>query len=446
MELEYARIRPPAVAGLFYPGDAAILRSDVTRLLNDSVLAITTSPKALLVPHAGYQYSGATAAAAYRTLASTPDRITRVVLLGPAHRVHVRGFALARATDFMTPLGRIPLAKPPLALQALPFVNFNDHAHAPEHALEVQLPFLQEVLGEFTVLPIVVGEASAEEVAAVLHEVWGGDETLILISSDLSHFLNYFEAQHRDKSTVARILDGASDISHDEACGATALNGFLLEAGHRGLTSTLLSLCNSGDTAGSRDRVVGYCAMAFANDETRRGKVLLEIARGRIAHELKQGREPAFNDPWLNAPGATFVTLTLAGQLRGCIGSLVARRALGTDVADNAAAAAFRDPRFAPLSVAEYGRIAVEVSELSPSEAITYSDEGDALSQLRPHIDGVILECGSQRATFLPQVWQQLPDPMAFLSQLKLKAGLRSDFWSSEIGLSRYTVHKYREL
>lgn len=441
----YTQTRPPAVAGLFYPADPAGLRRELAQLLG-APMEPDRSPKALVVPHAGYVYSGPSAAAAYRTLAVARGQINRVVLLGPAHRVYVRGCALSSARAFTTPLGAIPLTTPSSRLRSLPNVVVNDEAHAQEHALEVQLPFLQTVLSEFELLPIVVGEATAQEVAAVLHEVWGGEETLIVISSDLSHYLNYVDAADRDQATVAKILARAVDLQSEEACGARPLNGFLLEARRRGLTGKVLNLCNSGDTAGSRDRVVGYCAVAFSVDDAQRGDTLLAIARSRIGYELQQGIAPSFDDAWLTEFGATFVTLTSNGRLRGCIGSLEARRGIGVDVAENAAAAAFRDPRFSPLSVAEFPLIKIEVSKLSPATELKFTNEHDALAQLRSRIDGVIFECDTRRATFLPQVWAQLPKPDEFLRHLKQKAGLDPDFWSPAIRLSRYTVQKWREL
>jgi MEMO1 family protein len=437
-------IRPPAVAGQFYAGDPVTLQRDLARLLANSQ-STTTPPKALIVPHAGYIYSGESAASAYQTLRSVRGRIKRVVILGPAHRVYVRGCALSSATAFQTPLGDVPLIAPPAELRALPFVGINDRAHAPEHSLEVQLPFLQTVLDEFSLLPIVVGEASPDEVAGVLKVVWGGDETLIVISTDLSHFLTYTDATQRDHATIARVLAGATDLRHDEACGATPLNGFLLEAQRRGLKGRLLNLCNSGDTAGPRERVVGYGALAFA-DQLSPGSTLLAIARGRIASCLHLGNEPAFTHPWLVELAATFVTITREGQLRGCIGSLDVRRAIGIDVAENAAAAAFRDPRFAPLSVTEYPQVKIEVSRLSGADPLTFTDEADALSQLRPLVDGVVFECDGRRATFLPQVWTQLRSPAQFLQHLKQKAGFVTDFWSPEVKLARYTVDKWCEL
>lgn len=259
-----SNIRPAAVAGAFYPGGRAELERDVGAMLGAAPEAVGTPPKALIVPHAGYVYSGPTAACAYRWLEKQRGTVTRVVLLGPAHRVACRGLAVPGADGFATPLGVVPIDTAALAaIRALPQVVVSREAHRLEHSLEVQLPFLQQTLGEFKLVPFVVGAATAEEVAEVIDALWGGPETLILVSSDLSHFHAYRTAQEIDRGTVRRILALHEGISHEQACGGTPINGLLLVAARRGLQAELLDLCNSGDTAGDRDRVVGYCAIAF---------------------------------------------------------------------------------------------------------------------------------------------------------------------------------------
>ena len=261
-------IRPSAVSGMFYPEDKGTLAHDVQALLA-TARSSDLNPKALIVPHAGYVYSGATAASAYATLNTIAPGIRRVVLLGPTHRVAVRGLALPGADAFDTPLGTVQIDLAAAKIIAhLPQVVVSPQAHAQEHSLEVQLPFLQTVRPDFKLLPLAVGMATAEEVAEVLKLLWGGDETLIVISSDLSHFLPYDIAKRVDSGTVQGILDLAQGILHEQACGATPINGMLLAARHHRLTPHLLDLCNSGDTAGTRDRVVGYASFAFTSPET----------------------------------------------------------------------------------------------------------------------------------------------------------------------------------
>lgn len=256
-------IRSPAVAGLFYPADAWQLKQDVQHLLAKASVH-DLKPKVLIVPHAGYIYSGAVAAAAYASLSAVATAIHRVVLLGPAHRIAVRGLALPGVDVFDTPLGSVKLDVDLVhAIAHLPQVTVNKEVHALEHSLEVQLPFLQSILGEFTLLPLAVGMASAEEVAEVLNYIWGGQETLIVISSDLSHYLPYATAQRVDSQTVQSIMQLRHPIEYEHACGSIPINGLIVAARKHHLTSHLLDLRNSGDTAGSRNQVVGYAAIAF---------------------------------------------------------------------------------------------------------------------------------------------------------------------------------------
>lgn len=260
-------IRQPAVAGTFYPDDPRQLQIDVERMLDDAELTDidTAHLKALVVPHAGYVYSGPIAASAYKLLAPHKERIKRVVLLGPSHRVALPGIAIPESKFFRTPLGDIAIDQPALqGLAKLPGVQFRDDAHAREHSLEVQLPFLQTVLSDFVLLPMVVGAADADTVSAVLATLWGGDETLIIISSDLSHYLPYAAAKTTDSDTSRRIERLDYSIVGEQACGCHPLNGLLKLARQKGLKVSTLDLRNSGDTAGSRDQVVGYGSYAVS--------------------------------------------------------------------------------------------------------------------------------------------------------------------------------------
>lgn len=263
--------RPAAVAGIFYADHAPQLAREIGEYLDASGAADAAPhpPKLLLVPHAGYRYSGAVAARAYALLSPWRQRIRRVVLLGPAHRMPVRGLAAPLAEAFDTPLGRVIVDRDALtALHALPQVGYDDRPHAHEHSLEVQLPFLQTALAGFKLAPLLVGDARPDEVAQVLERLWGGDETLIVISSDLSHYLPYAQAQRRDRSTVERILAFDETLAPQDACGALALNGALRSAVLHALRPRLLDLRNSGDTAGERHRVVGYASIAFEDPAT----------------------------------------------------------------------------------------------------------------------------------------------------------------------------------
>lgn len=260
------RIRPAAVAGMFYSGDRRDLAQAVDTMLNAVAQPVPARavPKAIIAPHAGYIYSGPIAASVYALLKPARALITRVVLLGPTHRVAVKGLALPDADGFATPLGTVSMDRDAVAaIEQQPQVTVSSAAHALEHSLEVHLPFLQTVLDDFKLVPLAVGDAQPELVADVLDVLWGGPETLIVVSSDLSHYLNYRDAQAIDRCTAEAILGLRTDITHQQACGATPVTGLNLAAQRRRLIPQLLDLRNSGDTAGDRNRVVGYGAFAF---------------------------------------------------------------------------------------------------------------------------------------------------------------------------------------
>ena len=260
-------IREPAVAGQFYPGDPEELRGTVEFLLEEAELkanAAASAPKALIVPHAGYMYSGPVAAMAYARLSAHRARYRRVVLLGPCHRVAVRGLASSSADVFRTPIGDVPLDKDAIQGIDADLLAIHNDAHRFEHSLEVHLPFLQVALGAFTLVPIVVGRTRPERVSDLLGQLWGGDETLIVVSSDLSHYLGYEQARRFDRDTCGAIENFDSlSIDHDHACGAMPISGLLIAAKQRSMTVTTLDLRNSGDTAGDRHAVVGYGSWEF---------------------------------------------------------------------------------------------------------------------------------------------------------------------------------------
>lgn len=258
-------VRSPAVAGFFYPGKCSVLEQTVRELMQADHAFAPTCPKALIAPHAGYVYSGAVAAAAYRQLEPWSDAISRVLLLGPAHRVAVRGLAASSHNAFATPLGTVEVDTAAVQeLVALPQISVDNEAHAAEHSLEVHLPFLQMVLREFTIVPLVVGGATAAEVEAVVATMWARPGQLIVVSTDLSHFLDYEAAVAVDGDTDAMIQRfDYGEIGPERACGCRPLSGLLRCAENNGARIERLGLCNSGDTAGTRDRVVGYAAYAL---------------------------------------------------------------------------------------------------------------------------------------------------------------------------------------
>lgn len=466
-------IRPPATAGTFMQADPAALTREIDNYLHPARAAAQPGdcPKALIAPHAGHIYSGRTAGRAYALLApfgaAAGGPIRRVVLLGPAHRVYVKGVALPGADAFATPLGTVPVdALGAMAVADLPFVVTRADVHAQEHSLEVHLPFLQRVLGNFELLPLVVGDVAPAQVAELLERLWGGPEVLVVISTDLSHFHSYEQANTIDAASCAQVMALDAVLTHEQACGATPVNGMLQLARRKGLRITELERCNSGDTGANtpqgRQRVVGYASFALYEEQhvstskaqaltTEQGACVVQIARAAL-HAAVGAAVPAAqgtHDDDLQMPGASFVTLTQQGQLRGCIGSLQAHRPLAQDVRANAQAAALQDPRFSPVRAGEAAGLGVEVSVLTPSVPLTFANQAHALWQLRPGVDGVVFECVHEgrayRSTFLPQVWEQLPNVLNFMAHLKVKAGLSANFWSPAVRLAVYQVQKFYE-
>ncbi len=429
------RVRQPAVAGMFYPERPEELEKMVEALLARAPAAATT-PKAIIAPHAGYPFSGPVAARAYATLQAARDRIRRVVLMGPAHRVYLRGLALPDAGHFATPLGLIDIDQEAIArIRDLPQITVMPEAHREEHSLEVHLPFLQRCLERFSLVPLVVGDAPPEQVAEVLEHLWGEDDTLILISSDLSHYNDYDTASRLDRTTADHIRALQLEaIGPHQACGCMPVNGLLHLARRRNLHVDVLDVRNSGDTAGPRDRVVGYGSFAVypsGGTAATYREQLHGIARDSIARGLR-GEGPL--RPGTSGVGdvlaqkrAAFVTLFLDDRLRGCIGTTEAEAPLINAVADAAYRAAFHDPRFPPLSEPEFERIELRISVLSPERPLRFASEAELLAQLQPGVHGLTIARGSARATFLPAVWEQLPEPGDFLQRLKQKAGLGED-------------------
>ena len=462
-------IRKSAYDGRFYPSD----RSDLTHYIEELTRQVKPpqvqlppqrSLKMLIMPHAGYVYSGLTAA--HVSLVLRKNQFDRVIVLGPDHRVGFKGAAVSDAIAYETPLGRINLNGDAEVLrqhsdlfQAIPA------ADRWEHSLEVVLPFLQFYLEEFDLIPIVLGYGDINRYAEAINPLLNKN-TLLVVSSDLSHYLPYSEAVAKDQETIKFILNLDDSLllkQENAACGKIPIGVALILARRHGWRPVLLHYSNSGDAAGDRSKVVGYAAIAFYGGTTmqermespqrlnnHQGQVLLKIARRAIADRLgiasvdadpNVERDLAFQDQ-----RGTFVTLTIGGQLRGCIGSLAATDSILTGVKQNAVNAAFNDPRFPALKADEFEKIDLEVSILTEPQPLAYENSSDLLKKLRVNVDGVILRKGKRSATFLPQVWNQLPQPEQFLSHLCMKAGLSADAWKKkQIDILTYQVQYFEE-
>ena len=453
-------MRPAAIAGRFYSGEANALIKEIDEMFTGaeahrSEKAESGFPKALIVPHAGYRYSGEVAASAYQTIRRNNRHISRVVLIGPSHRVRFEGLAATSADYFATPLGNIPIDMATIrqSVAQFPFIALNNKAHQHEHALETQLPFLQRCLGQFSLIPIAVGAATPEQVAKCLRFLWGGRETLILISSDLSHYRSYADAQEIDQFTSRAIESLNPDpITYQHACGQLGVRGLLQIAQEKKLMVRTLDVRNSGDTFGPKESVVGYGSYGFypppGRVNRRQRAELTRIAWASIDHGFKNNvaLTPSLKGygALFTEPGACFVTLSRSnGELRGCIGSLTSQTPLLVNVSHNAWKSAFIDHRFKPLTTSERQQTRLEISVLSPSELIHGKTEDEIVEQIRPFVDGLIFVDQGKRGTFLPSVWKTISDRNTFFKNLKLKGGFAEDYWSDTVKVYRYQTETW---
>lgn len=441
---------------MFYPGRGEELARSVTEALARAQQAARPGhPRAIIAPHAGYAYSGWLAAAAFASTAGAPVR--HAVVLAPSHRHAFDGIALPTGDAYAMPGFDMPInTTARQALVARGLARLEDAAHEREHAVEVELPFLHAIHPRADVVPLVIGRACDAQVAAVidfLDDVL--DRPLFVLSSDLSHFLPETEAREKDAETARLIETGEpAALTGENACGARALRGYLASGAGQGARVTRLALANSAAAGGDPARVVGYGAWALHAPEAQAvapedRETLLATARAALEHRTRHGAMPPLDEASFAAPlqghGAAFVTLTEAGRLRGCIGTLRAHQPLVRDVAENAAKAGHADPRFPPVTEAEQARLRLKIAVLGPAAPMGFTSQDDLLSQLAPGEDGLILSDLGRRGTFLPMVWDSLTTPEAFFTALKQKAGLPRDHWSPTLKVWRYRAESFAE-
>ena len=452
------RIREPAVAGAFYPKEEVALTFALDQMLAQAPLHnIPGELRAIICPHAGYQFSGPIAAHAYRLL---PGReYETVFVVAASHYAMFNGASVLNADAYRTPLGLVPISpkakdlaklspfvlEPTCMVQRPGFAGQTKPLPPPgeetpetwEHSGEVQVPFLQKTLRNFSLVSIITGDVDPQKMAETLSSQIN-DKTLLVISTDLSHYHPYEDAKTRDRATVQAMTD--LDISRmlltGDACGKTPVLVALHLAKKYGWKAKLLDYRNSGDTAGNKEGVVGYAAIALYSPEkqmysTDERKMMLELARGTL-RAVVTGQTPA--EPKdipanLQPKKGCFVTLTKNGQLRGCIGHIMPQEALYRAIIDNATSAALHDTRFNPVTSNELAQIEVEISVLTEPAPLTFNSPDDLLSKLHPHKDGVVLQVNGHGATYLPQVWEQIPDKVTFLDSLSQKAGCAPGDW-----------------
>lgn len=431
-------IRKPAVSGTFYPDNANVLKNEVGLFIDNAIKSVNDAPM-VIVPHAGYVFSAPVAASSFKSI---NKNASKVILIGPSHYKYFTGLSVPEEDAYETPLGIVPVDREAISkLKEYRFVNSYKDAHEREHCLEVQIPFLQTQLNEFSIVPIITSKIeSYKEVAEAILDLVD-EKTIIVISSDLSHYMDNESAHKEDQQTIEGIISGDSTVNLD-ACGAEPIKVAMTIAEIKGFSPYLLDLRNSFETApkyGSEDRVVGYAAIAYMPKDSNRKEhfskeekeLLLTIARDSLIAGVTNHEYilPEIDNKTLLEETGCFITLRIGGSLRGCVGYIEGIAPLYKAVANNAISAALKDYRFSPVSEDEIDDIEIEISVLTKPEAFEYNDEEDLLNKIVKDVDGIILDYQGRRSTFLPQVWEELPDKVKFLEHLSLKAGLGIDDW-----------------
>jgi MEMO1 family protein len=454
-------VRPPSVAGQFYPEDPQELYRDVSEFLAASPSAGLRGVRAILVPHAGYVFSGEVAAAAFREL--QPDFRTVFVLAANHNgRADFSGVSVPDVTHYAIPGAEIPLSPVVSRLRENKLITYVPEAHT-MHMIEIELPFLHLLQGRpaeanFSIVPMILGRMSDDDIdgLAALLDSYAEPSTVFVFSVDLSHFYPDETARDLDGYTVDSIMaQDREALKRATTDGNHVLATMLALARRRGWEPTFLAARNSSDANGDTGRVVGYAAVAFHEpiELTAEEKdTLLKFARTSIEEQLRHGRAPEMGEdllkrfPIFRMPRAVFVTLEKEGRLRGCIGDLVSRAPLYSGVLKNAVAAAVEDPRFRPVTEGELGDLTITISVLGYPTRVKVDRPEQYLEALRPGQDGVILVYEGRRSTFLPEVWKEIPDPAEFLTHLSLKQGSPRDAWRSPSAvLYRYGAHIFGE-
>lgn len=447
------KIRTAAVAGSFYPLKADELRKDIKNYLSGPVV-LRENPILMISPHAGYIFSGPVAGKGY---AHVNRNIKRVILIGPSHYKYVEGVVLTSADYYDTPLGKVKIDRHIVQYLRKKLLSITAaEAEDPEHSIEVQLPFLQVQLSDFSIVPILTGKCDIQKIAEQLFPCID-KQTLVIASSDFSHYHGQGQARSIDDKSIASILNGQHTASI-EACGETPIKIIMTLAEKMGLSPVKIDARTSFETApqyGSESKVVGYASIVYIKRKSTKitddkkteitlppelQRLLLSFARQSLNACVNKNLPPLPQDipAILNENRGCFVTLTMNGTLRGCIGYIDPIMPLYKAVIENARNAALNDPRFSPVTEKELEKVKIEVSALTEPKELLFEDPIDLLEKLEPHVDGVILQKGSRQSTFLPQVWEQLPDKRQFLEHLALKAGIGRDEWKS----ANYKVYR----
>lgn len=437
------KIKSPSVAGKFYSNSQPELTSQLNKFEMNAKSEYKIKTRALIVPHAGYIYSGQLALEGIKYL----DNPKNIFIFAPSHHEAYMGIALSEYEYWATPLGDAELNQ---KINEELKINFNakylNKAFEYEHAAEVQVPIIQYFFPDAKIIPVLIGNEQPEQISEIIEHYWKNKDNSFIISSDLSHFLPAKEAGKIDLITAQMIEEqDIQEFKSSQACGAIGIAGLVDFASQHRFSLIRTGLINSSDASDDESSVVGYGCWILYEDEKNKfiktyfTQTVLDICKRSIESKFTQEKPIVNYYPQVfDENGACFVTIEKNGNLRGCIGSIIAHRTLISDLITNAQNAAFSDPRFKPLQKEELEDIDIFVSLLSRPEKIKFSDERDLLSQIKPFEDGLIVKDGYYQAVYLPSVWEQLPDKKEFLTSLKLKAGLAANHFSKTFEAFRF--------
>ncbi len=444
------KIKYPAAAGTFYPNNALELKKQIEFFAQYCQNDYTYASRAVIVPHAGLIYSGRLA---YEGISLLDRNLKNLFIFAPAHRVGFEGLSLSGFELWQTPLGEIEVNQQiNNELKEKFNAQFFDKAFEYEHSIEVQLPLIQSVFKNVKIIPLLAGSADYQVVSQIIKYYYDDKENGFIISSDLSHFLTDEKAKRIDAVTADMIETGNIDnFQYEQACGALGIAGLVDFANKKNYSLIRIGMHNSGLTTGDKTRVVGYGSWFLYEGQTNEfikkyySKLIIDICRQAIKSKFEPDIEEIKYPQIFGRIGACFVTLEKNNNLRGCIGSVIARRPLINDIIMNAKNSAFSDPRFLPVQQNEISQLKIAVSILSEPKKMSFTDENDLLRQMRPNIDGIIIKDGIYQAVYLPSVWEQLPDKREFLETLKVKAGLNPDYFSETFEAYRFETVYIKE-
>lgn len=443
-----SKIKQPSVAGMFYPGDKDELLKIIKYFAEHASKGYPYTTRAAIVPHAGYEYSGQLA---FNGIQHLDADVENVFIFAPAHRTPVDGAVLSSYDEWMTPMGNVAISHDFNEDLIKNFgLKYLDEAFSSEHAIEVQIPFLQSHLKKFKIIPILVGQENPDIIRDIIFKFYDNKKNAFIISSDLSHFHENFKAKEIDSLTAQMVESrDLSEFTYEQACGAAGIYGLVAFAAKKDFSLIRVGMWNSGEVTGDNSRVVGYGSWLLY--EGSKNKFIEHFFRDYTINVVKKSIEYTFDfgkkmsagildyvPEVFREMGACFVTLEIDGNLRGCIGSIIATRPLIDDLVLNSYNAAFSDSRFNPLERFEFENVKVAISLLSTPVKMDFKDESDLLSQIVPNTDGIIIQDRGYQAVYLPSVWEQLPNKVEFLQSLKIKAGMSPQHFSNTFEAYRF--------